>query len=392
MTILAIPLAWLQLVHYRVRFLATLAGITFVVILLFMQLGFQEALFESSVRVHNTLQGDLFLISSQYKSLTAQQNFPRTRLYQALALEGVESVYPLYFGFGKLKNITNGQKFSIFVFGINPADPIFTLPEINQGLNFLKLPDVVLFDRNSRSEFGPVAEDFNQQGTAKIEIAEFNEIILAQEFEVKGLFSIGPSFGVDGNLITSDSTFLRSFSDREAGKIDLGIITLKPNYPPEQIQQNLAAYLPPDIEVLTRQEFINREKQYWDLRTPVGFIFRMMVIMGFVVGIGISYQVLYSNISSHIVEYATLKAIGFANRYLSKTVFQQAFLLAFLGYIPGTIITFGLYDIAYEATQLPVIMTLSKGLTVLICIFFMCIISGFLAIQKLQSADPADIF
>jgi putative ABC transport system permease protein len=111
--ILSIPLAWLQLVHRKVRFLATLAGIAFVVVLLFMQLGFQDALFKSAVRIHQVLEGDLFLTSSQYKSLTSQQSFPRTRLYQTLAFEGVESVSPLYFQFGKLKNILNGQKFHL---------------------------------------------------------------------------------------------------------------------------------------------------------------------------------------------------------------------------------------------------------------------------------------
>lgn len=116
--ILYIPLAWLQLTQQRVRFITTLTGITFVVILLFMQLGFQDALFESAVKVHQSLQGDLFLISPQYNALTSQQSFPRSRLYQALAFDAVESVSPLYVQFGKLKNLENGQKYPIFVFGI----------------------------------------------------------------------------------------------------------------------------------------------------------------------------------------------------------------------------------------------------------------------------------
>lgn len=392
MSIFYIPLAWLQLIHYRIRFLATLAGIAFVVVLLFMQLGFQEALFESSVQVHHALQGDLFLISPQYKSLTSQQSFPRTRLYQALSIEGVESVSPIYFGFGKLRNIADGQKFSIFVFGIDPGKSIFKLPEVNQNLDQLKLPDVVLFDRNSRSEFGPIAEEFEQGESVYIEIAEFNEITVAKRFEVCGLFSIGPSFGVDGNLIASHSTFLRAFTDRRPEEIDLGLVKLKPGYDPKQVREDLVAYLPKDVKILTFDEFVTLEKRYWDLRTPVGFVFRMMVVMGFIVGIGISYQVLYTNVSSHIVEYATLKAIGFANRRLSSTVLQQAFVLSFLGYIPGIIIAFGLYDIAHEATQLPIIMTFSKGFIVLLSITLMCTVSGILAIQKLQAADPADIF
>ncbi|MEO0012253.1 MAG: hypothetical protein RLZZ535_642 [Cyanobacteriota bacterium] len=390
--ILSIPLAWLQLVHKRVKFLATLAGIAFVVILLFMQLGFQDALFDSAVRVHQVLQGDLFLTSSQYKALTSQQSFPRSRLYQTLAVEGVESVSPLYFQFGKLKNILNGQKYSIFVIGIDPGKLNFNLSQINQNINQIKLPDTALFDLSSRPEFGPIAAQFKEKQQLDIEIASFNQITTAKRFKIKGLFSLGPSFGVDGNLITNHSTFLRAFPDRQLENIDLGLITLKDNYAAEEVRDRLVASLPQDIQILTLAEFIELEKDYWNLRTPIGFIFKIMVFMGFVVGIGITYQILYSNISNHLIAYATLKAIGFTNGYLLTAVFQQALFLAILGFIPGVIISFGLYDLAKNATHLPVIMDSNKGLSVFLSVIAMCSISGTLAIQKLRSVDPADIF
>lgn len=390
--LLYIPLAWLQLIHQRVRFIATLGGIAFVVVLLFIQLGFQDALFESSVRVHSSLRGDLFLISSQYKALTSQQSFPRTRLYQSLAVDGVESVSFLYVQFGKLKNINNGQKYPIFMLGIDPGKPTFKSPEINQNLETIKVIDKALFDRDSRPEFGAIAEEFKQGKTVKLEIAEFNEITLANKLEISGLFSIGPSFGVDGNLITNYSTLLHMFKDRQADYIDVGLLNLQPGSDRQKIRADLEAILPKDVKVLTLQEFISLEKAYWDLRTPVGFVFKLMVTMGFFVGVGVTYQILYSNISTHLVAYATLKAIGHSDNYLLNVVLQQAFLLAFLGYIPGIIVSFGVYDLAKNGTHLPVIMSLSKVITVLISVLVMCLISGVLAMQKLRSADPAEIF
>lgn len=390
--LLSIPLAWLQLVHRRVKFVATLSGIAFVVILLFMQLGFQDALFDSSVRVHQVLKGDLFLTSTQYKALTSQQSFPRTRLYQTLAFEGVESVSPLYFQFGKLKNIVNGQKYPIFVIGIDPSKANFNSLQIEQNINLIKIPDTALFDLSSRPEFGPIATEFNQKKDIEVEITHFNEITKAKSFAVKGLFDIGPSFGVDGNVITNYSTFLQVFPDRSLQNIDLGLITLKPDSNPTQIRDRLAANLPKDVDILTLDEFMQLEKDYWNLRTPIGFIFKIMVFLGFIVGIGITYQILYSNISNHLVAYATLKAIGFTNKYLLIAVFQQAFLLAILGFVPGIIISFGLYDIATNATHLPVTMDIDKTSSVFISVIIMCTVSGFLAIQKLRSVDPADIF
>ncbi|MBF2048128.1 MAG: ABC transporter permease DevC [Leptolyngbya sp. IPPAS B-1204] len=390
--IFAIPVAWLQLIHQRVRLFATLAGLAFVVTLLFMQLGFQDALFKSAVRVHQNLAGDLFIISKQYKSLVAQQSFPKSRLYQTLAFDGVADVTPLYFQFGKLRNIETGQKFSIFMFGVDPSKPIFNVPEINQNLDILKLASTALFDRDSRPDFGPIAQRFEEQGEVSLEITPFNSITTANRLEVKGLFTLGASFGVDGNLITNLSTFVNIFADRSTEAIDIGSIHLKPGANIQQVQNNLITHLSQDIRILTRQEFIDFEKQYWNERTPIGFTFRLMVSMGFVVGIGIAYQILYSNISSHIIEYATLKAIGFTNSYLLFVVFQQALLLAIFSYLPGFFTSSRLFNLAKEATRLPINMTLDQSLLVLASIVLMCSVSGVFAVQKLRSADPADIF
>jgi putative ABC transport system permease protein len=389
--LLTIPLAWLQLVRQRTRFIVALAGIAFVAVLMFMQLGFQDALYSSATQLHQNLAGDLFLISSQYKALTSQQNFPRARLYQALGFDGVESVSALYLQFAKLKNSQTGQKYPIYVLGFDPAKSVFNLPEVNQKSKILQIPDLVLFDRSSRIEFGPIAENFAQNKSVIVEIFSYNRSV-GYKVKIGGLFTQGPSFGVDGNLIISYSTFLRTFQDRKAGEIDIGLITLKPGADLQKVAANLSANLPEDVKVFTRQDFINFEKEYWSVRTPIGFIFSLMVVMGFVVGVVVVYQILYSNISNHLVEYATLKAMGFKNNYLLSVVFQQAFVLAVLGYVPGLIISFGLYDLAKKSTQLPVIMSSDKALTVLISAVLMCFTSGFFSISKLRSADPADIF
>lgn len=391
-----IPVAWLQLTQQRVRFLATLAGISFVVILIFMQFGFQDALYSSATQLHQTFKGDLFVISSQYNALTSQQSFPRNRLYQTLAFNGVESVNPVYLQFAKLKNPYTGKKNPIYVVAFDPANSVFDLPQINRLLPLIQLPNTVLFDQASRPEFGAIARNFNRgniknQEDIKVEVSSYNASV-GYKVKIGGLFSLGPSFGVDGHLVMSYSTLLRTFLDREASYIDLGLINLKENVDKEIIIKHLKDNLPNDIKILTREEYIKFERDYWSLRTPIGFVFSMMTIMGLVVGIVFVYQILYSNISTNLVAFATLKAMGFKHNYLLKIVFQQALLLAVLSYIPGLIITFGLYDIAKDATKLPIIMTWDKGILVISLVTSMCLVSGFLAIQKLKAADPADIF
>jgi putative ABC transport system permease protein len=388
-----IPLAWLQLAQQKVRLLVAVAGIGFIVLLMFVQLGFQDALYSSATAVHQNLKGDLFIVSSQYKSLTSNQSFSRTRLYQSLGFNGVESVSPMYLQFAKLKNPATSEKYSIYVIGFDPGRPVMNIPEVEKNLDKLKTPDVMLFDRSSRPEFGPIAEKFNAGDTAQtIEIFPFNSLI-GYRVRIGGLFSLGPSFGVDGNLLVSDSTFLRiNPNTRPADMIDIGLITLKPGTDVETVLKNLQASLPNDVQVFTRQGFIDFEKKYWAVRTPIGFILNLMLTMAAVVGVVIVYQILYSNIATQFVAYATLKAIGYANRYLLNVVFQQALILAILGYIPGFLTSVLLYDFAMEATKLPIVMTTNNALIVLTSTVLMCITSGALAINKLRSADPGEIF
>jgi putative ABC transport system permease protein len=380
-----IPLAWLQLSREKMRLFVALAGIGFADILMFMQLGFRDALFESAVTLHNNLQGDIFLISPQSTSTIAMKSFPRRRLYQTLGFEGVKSVSPVYMDFALWKNPQTRGTRGILVLGFNPADSIVNLPGVTSNLEKIKISDVVLFDDTSRPEFGPIPQEFNQGKDVTTEVG-------GRRVRVGGLFTLGASFGADGNIVTSDLNFLRLFPRRDDGLIDIGIIQLKPGADRETVLKNLKQDLPKDVRVLTKQQFIDFEKNYWQTSTAIGFIFTLGTSMGFIVGTVIVYQILYTDVSDHLPEYATLKAMGYKNSYLLIVVFQEAVILAILGYFPGFFLASGLYSLTKTATNLPMAMTLARAVTVLIMTMIMCCISGAIAVRKLQAADPADIF
>jgi putative ABC transport system permease protein len=389
--ILKISTAWLQLKHEKLRFLVAIAGISFAVILIFMQLGLRAALFDSALALHNKLKGDIFFISPRSTALIAMDNFSERRLYQALAFKEVEDIIPIYLGFAQWRNPqTRNYWRNIYVIGFNLNRNVFNLPSVNKNLNKLKQSDVVLFDDASRPEFGPVAQEFNQKGTVVTEIGDRGPG--NRKITVVGLFTLGPTFGADGNIITSDLNFLRIFLHRQKGFINMGIIQVKPGYDVNGLIEAMRKKLPQDIRILSKQEFMDFEKNYWDSATPIGFVFAFGVVLGSIVGIIIVYQILYSNVSEHLAEYATLKAMGYKHRYLLSVIFQEAIILAVLGYIPGFFITLGMYKTAREATKLPVMMEPFRAFLVLLLTFLICFISGAIAMRKLQEADPADIF
>lgn len=114
--------------------------------------------------------------------------------------------------------------------------------------------------------------------------------------------------------------------------------------------------------------------------------------MGFIVGAIIVYQVLFTDVSEHLHEYATLRAMGYKNRFVSGIVLQQAAILAVLGYIPGVAVVYWLYGKASAATNLPLYLTTERTLTVFVLTLGMCAISGLLAVRKVRRLDPADVF
>jgi putative ABC transport system permease protein len=380
-----IPLAWLQLMREKQRFAVAVAGIAFAVILMLVQLGLRDALYESATKPIDHLQGDLIITSSQYEYLFSTDNFTQRRLYSALALDDVEWVAPLYLGVGTWRQPETYEERKILVLGFIPSTPVVDFPEVWQDKEKLEISDSVLFDSASRPEYGPVTEIYARY---KAVVTEVN----GKRIKVVGLFNLGPTFGSNAHLITSDLTFLRMFKNRQQGLIDLGFVKLKSGSDPEQARARLRAMLPQDVNVFTRQALLEQEKDYWNRHLPIGFIFNLGSLMGLVVGGVVVYQILFADVNDQLPEYATLKAMGYLDRDLFKVVLQEATILSALGFVPGYLVAQMLYIFAHDKAGVPIHMTVARVVIVFILTALTCGVSGAIAMRKLRLADPAEIF
>jgi putative ABC transport system permease protein len=186
--------------------------------------------------------------------------------------------------------------------------------------------------------------------------------------------------------------FRRVVKERLPSQVDLVAIKLRPGADREAAMARLRALLPADVMVMSQPELVAHERNYWETATPIGFIFAFGSLMGLVVGMVIVYQILFSDIASHLREYATLKAIGYSNGFLRRAVLSAALILAVLGFLPGLALSTLLYDVVGKGTFLPLEMDLSRALSVFAMIFTMCGLAGLLAMRKLRDANPADMF
>ena len=379
------PLGWMQLRHRPLRLMVALLGIGFAVLLIMMQLGFRSALFESAVRYHERLKYDIALFSPDSVFIVRPEQFSIRRLYQTQADPAVESVAPVYIFPAVWKNPWTNQRRTINLIGFNPADDLLEAEGFEKSRPLLQKENVVIFDARSRPEFGPVAKTLRDGGTV---VTEVNN----REIRAIGLFEMGTSFGIDGSLMTSDDNWLRLFPDRSRNDIQLGLIKLKPGSDANQVRDRLRAYLPKDVLVMTKVDFVAREKAYWNRATPIGYVFAFGAIMGFVVGAIIVYQILFADVSEHLHEYATLRAMGYPNRFVAGIVLQQAAILGVLGYLPGLALAHFLYGRAAAATFLPLYVTPERAGLVFVLTLGMCAISGLLAVRKVRKLDPAEVF
>jgi len=378
-------LAWLQISSERGRFIAAVAGVSFAVVLVLVQLGLQQALFASVEGLPRAMVGDLVLVSPAFQNLSTAGTFTQRRLYQALGDPDVASVVPMYIRVTPIKNPETRQQRDIFVLGFPPERGVLDLPEVDAQIDKLKLPDRALFDRRSRKEFGPYAALLRKEPEVRTEIN-------TQPVYVDGLFTLGTSFAADGNLVTSDINFLRFVPDRKWGAINIGLIRLRDHADVRAVQSRLAHFLPDDVQVLTHAEFVEREREYWDHSTPIGFVFQLGVIMGLIVGGVIVYQILYTDVSEHLPDYATLKAIGYRNRFLFALVMRQSLILSVCGFVPGVVIAEITYAITRAATHLPVTTSFVRLIAVYALTLAMCAGAGTFAMLKIRSADPAEVF
>lgn len=387
------PLAWLQLSHQKIRLLVAILGVAFSIILIFTQLGIRAMLFDGVTLLPEHLNGDLYLLSS-YSENIRYSSFPNIYLYQADAIEGVAEAKPLYVDSGewvdpKLLNTSekqNADKQSsrMQILAFNPTKPVFRIPEVNKQLDLLAVPGGILYDRLAKSQLGKIPQIMTNKG-------QVSSILSNHKVTVVGLFSLGSTFYDEGRAVMSDWNYGQMEGIDKLEEVSLGVLSLEPGADPQAVIKRIQDNLSQDLRVLTPEELAQGEQDYV-AQWPEGKVLNFGAAIGFIVGIIVVYQVIYTDVSEHLPEYATLKAMGYKDRGLSLVVLQESLILAIMGFIPGYLASHGIYYLLTNFVELPVSMNTGITLQVFALNVLMCTISGAIAIRKLRTADPADIF
>jgi putative ABC transport system permease protein len=380
-----VPLAWRNILSDRRRLLRSTSGIAFAVLLILLQLGFRNAFLDSALQIIHQIDGDILLISKTKFRFGRKDPFPRRQLYAARAIKGVESVRPIYAEWltSGWKNPQTHKIYNVQVLAFDPDQPVFLFPELREHLSQLKQPDRAFADSRARRFLGAAPT-----GT-ETELAR-------RTVHIVGSISLGPDFTTDGTLITSDRTFMKIFSPRpldkgEQADVEFGVIKVGQGRAIGDVQHALQRSVP-NVAVLTKAELIELETKFQNSVSPVGPIFIVGTLIGFIVGTTITYQILYMDLSDNLPQYATLKAMGYDGAYLARVVLGQAMFYGLVGFVPALVSGIALYYFIGELARLPMHVTPGIALGTLALVVVMCLLSGLLAVRRVLAADPAEVF
>jgi putative ABC transport system permease protein len=348
-----------------------------------MQLGFEQAFFDSSLEVIRGFDGDILIQSIHKYQFATRDPFPRTDLDAAGKVPGVASARRVYADWYDFfwKNPFDGKIFLVRAFAFDPDEPVFSFAEVNANRARLKEANTILIDRRARRFLGMDRDPAE---------AELN----GTKVTVVGSFALGPDFQSDGTVIMSDRTFASLFPGPagSSSEVDLGVIKIGSGEDAAAIKQALSKALPDTIAVFTKSELVEFERKFQAKVSSAGPIFAMGTIVGFVVGMLISYQVTYTDLSDQLPQYATLKAMGYRTGYLLRVVLEQAGFNALAGWIPAWLVSIVLYHVIARLALLPLRMSVNVTLLSLGLTLGMCLISAVLAVRRVIKADPAEVF
>ena len=377
---MSFALAWRILTHDKGRTALAIAGVFMAILLVFIELGFFIAVPQGGMLLYDRMRFDLLLASSEYEYQAQPGAFPRARLDAARRLPQVAQATALYFGQAKWESGADGKAPDVFVIGFDPRAPIFTPNDIWQQRAVLERPDTFLVDTATRPMFGPLETG---------RVVEINR----QRLTIGGRYVLGTGFMGLGVILVSEPNFLRPFPFpfRSLDQPNLGLIGLQPGTDPDAAAAAVRK-IGSDVRVFTRPELEAHETAYWTTRTSVGLLFGSGLLVAFIVGIMVVYQILATQVSRQLPQFATLKAIGYADRSLSGTVLAMALLIVLAGFIPALAAAFGIYIVIRDETLLPVTMTAARVGAVFAATLLMAAFSALLSAGSLRRADPADIF
>jgi putative ABC transport system permease protein len=392
------PLARKNLIERPSRTVVSALGIAFAIVLMFMQLGFLGAVGDTATIVYRRTPADLIIRSPEYLQTFDPRSLDADIVPLVKAIPEVLDVRTLDLGITRWQNPITGEMRAIAIMGVDPSRPALDLPVLKEPSPILNSANHVLIDDATRFDYGPQ----NGRYFSDLDIG-IDTDVTGKRVVIGDVFEMGTGLAANGALLMSHDAFRRLAPDRmtlpsRSQQVSMLIVRLREGVPVIEGQRTIANRITmlggsmSSAQVLTLEEAKNAERWHWYVRTPIGIIFGIGVALAVIVGGVICYMVLAADVIAKLPEYATLKALGYSNSFLVKTLLGQAAWLAGAAFPPAVIASLTLYAITSFFAGVPITMTTGRIVLVALLSFSMCTAAGWIALRKMTKAEPANLF
>jgi putative ABC transport system permease protein len=367
---------WRLLRRDCVRSAVGMGGIAMATLIVFVEWGFMNGVIDSQLRIVDAVRGDLIVLDARRTHLNKWESLQPIRAQQIAAVEGVRSVTPVYQTGVPFRRTPEQSDQRIIIIAFPPDDPPLELDWNEAALRLLRQPGTVLLDHLSRPIYGQLTlgQDVWLDGF---------------RFKLGGFVKLGPTLINDGQIVMSESTLLKM---QPGAKPQMVLVRVSSGADVSLVQARIREQLGSEIDVFRKSELAHREDTYLRQAAPLGLLFGAGMIAGLFVGWVICYQVLYDSVRRRLKAYITLKAMGFGDGFIMRTVLQQALQMGVGGCALGAALAAAVYTALAYSTGLAFQLTWVRGACVATACLVTCMLAGCMAALKVIRSNPADLY
>jgi len=373
---LFITLAFRNFFHDRLRFIATVIGIVFSIVLVTVQMGLYLGFGRTVTTMIDHVSADLWIMPHGTKCFEDPSLLDASKRNRALSINGVAAAIPVVIGFADWR-LPNGGTTPVFIIGSDLRSGGLLPWDLVEGrIEALSTPRAVAVDRSYFDRLG-----ISGMGAT----AEIRQHLVRVTAVTNGIrsFTTTPYVFMDINRA-------RAHIGVAADKASYFLIRLNPGADRNHVRGQLLSYIS-NVDILTPAEFAERSRIFWLFGTGAGAALFAGALLGVIVGTVIVAQTLYSSTKEHINEFATLRAIGSSREYIYKVIVCQAIFSAIIGFFFAALIGAVIVELT-AATALPIIMTPGLIVGLFLLTVVMCVASAIAAIVQVIRIDPATVF
>ncbi|HUQ50251.1 MAG TPA: ABC transporter permease [Terriglobales bacterium] len=371
-----IDLAFKSLLHDKLKFAITVAGVAFAVTLVFVQVGlFLGIMDNASITIQN-MNAELWITSKNTPNIDFSHTFSETYVNRVRTVPGVERADNLIIWFAQIALPTGAQE-GTEIYALED----FTRWNIPWDVEGGKVEDLrrgqyIMMDDSATKRFGA------------FEVGDYREIN-GQRMKIIGRTRGAVSFTTTP-LVFVDYSKAQSLNELLKNKATYILVKLAPGADANQVKEEIRRRLPYN-DVYDKEEWAQRSRAYWIKNTGLGLNMFMTVFLGCLVGVVVVAQTLYSSTMEHIKEFGTVKAIGGSNADIYAILGKQATIAAIAGYLVGAGMAYGMAPLVSKV-QLKLIIPNELSIAIFAGALVMCLVAAMISFRKVASIDPALVF